>query len=106
VRLYRRKLREQEQEFSTILMRQEQELERVRRTVAATQPQPAPPSWQSPPAQPADLPKPDDVPAPRPLSVAEQDAIDRGLTGPPWWADREALDARYEARRRVRYQTM
>jgi hypothetical protein len=99
VRLYRRKLSEQEEKWTAILMRQEAELDRVR-AIAAARPEPPPP-------QPADVPEPDDPPpAPRGLSVAEQDALDRGLTGPPWWADREALDARYEQRRRDRYQTM
>lgn len=74
----------------------------MRHTIEVTQPQPA--SQARPSPQPADVPEPDDPPpAPRPLSVAEQDALDRGLTGPPWWADREALDARYEARQRRRF---
>jgi hypothetical protein len=33
---------------------------------------------------------------PRRLSGAEQDAAKRRLTGPVWWEDREALDARRE----------
>jgi hypothetical protein len=89
VRLYRRKqqearelLREQEEKWTAILMRQEEELERLRRTIAVTQPQPAPPS-----RQPADVPEPGDVPAaPRGLSVAEQ-AVELGFGGPCWWED-------------------
>jgi hypothetical protein len=39
----------------------------------------------------------------RRLSVAEQDFLMRGLTGPCWWEDHEVLEARREARRRERF---
>jgi hypothetical protein len=106
VRLYRRKqqearelLREQEEKWTAILTRQEEELQRVRRTIAVTQPQPAPPS-----RQPADVPERGDVPAaPRGLSVAEQQAVELGHGGPCWWEDSREKRARDEARRRARF---
>jgi hypothetical protein len=102
--------RDRWQELRELLDEREEELARVRRSIEAAQahaPEPAPPSWQRPPAQPADVPEPEQpADAPQPLSrlsVAEQDALDRGLTGPCWWQDDEVLDARREARRRARF---
>jgi hypothetical protein len=93
VRLYKRK----HEEARVLLREREKELARVRRTIGVTRPEPVPPS------QPAGVPEPEQPAsasqAPSRLSVAEQDAINWGLTGPPWWADHEALDARREARR-------
>ena len=93
IRTWRRKY----EEAVALLREREERLERTLRTVehvaqsqVGERPRPSPP------------PEPDEQP-PRGLSVAEQDAINRGLTGPPWWADREALDARREARRRARF---
>jgi hypothetical protein len=53
----------------------EEELARVRRTIAVTQPEPVPP-WQGPSPQPADLPEP--AQGRSGLSVAEQDAAQPG----------------------------
>lgn len=99
-------LREREEEYAVELQAREEELARVRRTIEVTQPQPAGPSRPSSPAPPADVPEPDDVPAPRPLSVAEQQAVELGLGGPCWWEDLPERRARHEARRRDRYRTV
>jgi hypothetical protein len=53
--------------------------------------------------QPADVAEPDDVPAARPLSVYEQQALELGLGGPCWWEDSPEKRARDEARRRARF---
>jgi hypothetical protein len=42
----------------------------------------------------------------RRLSVAEQQAVMLGLTGPCWWEDSPEKRARDEARRRDRYRTV
>ena len=81
----------------------------MRRSIEAAQehaPEPTPPSWQSPPEQPDIAREPDDLPAPRGLSVYEQQALELGLGGPCWWEDSPEKRARDEARRRDRYQTM
>jgi hypothetical protein len=90
IRTWRRK----HEEAVAKLREREEELARVRRTVEhVSGAQPAAPSQRATHASHA-----------RPgLSVAEQQAFERGLTGPPWWADHEALDARREARRRDRF---
>lgn len=111
VRLYRGKYEQAEarvvrlaEQFDARLREREEELARLRRTVEhVSRPEPVAPSRQVPPAQPADVPAAGASQARSGLSVAEQDAINRGLTGPPWWADTEALDARREARRRARF---
>jgi hypothetical protein len=92
-----------------------EELELVRRTVETTQPAEIE-GWRAPglelarpaPQAAGDVPEPaaSESQASRGLSVAERDALRRGLTGPPWWADTEARAARREARRRDRFQTM
>jgi hypothetical protein len=88
----------------------EQELVRVRRSIEAAQahaPEAPSPSSQRPPAQPADVPEPEQsagASQPRPgLSVAEQQAAALGLGGPCWWEDTPERRARHEARRRARY---
>jgi hypothetical protein len=89
------------------------ELERVRRTVETTQPAEVE-GWRAPglelarpvPSAAGEVAEPDESQARSGLSVAGEDALDRGLTGPPWWADHEALDARRRARERDRYRTV
>jgi hypothetical protein len=86
--------RQRWQEAVAQLRKREEELARVRRTVEhvsrSRSAAPSPPAVHASHARPG-------------LSVAEQQAFELGLTGPPWWADEEALNARREARRRDRF---
>jgi hypothetical protein len=99
-------LREREEERTAELHEREEELERVRRTIEVTQPEPVPPSRRSPQPEPDIVPEPEqpagESQAPSGLSVYEQQAARLGLGG-PCWEDAPEKRARDEARRRDRF---